>query len=60
MHNKNDKDPSIIKYPGKIDIIKNDKIIETLPAIEKVFDKKVAKAGLKGKLNSMVSKQTSI
>jgi|688.fasta_scaffold2566925_1 hypothetical protein len=33
MQNKNEKDPNIIKYPGKVDIIKNDKIIETLPIV---------------------------
>ena len=52
---KNEKD-NVIKYPGiqeinigKIDIIKNDKVIETLPNVEKNVDKKLQKAVNKSK-----------
>lgn len=60
MQNKSEKDPNIIKYPGKVDIIKNDKVVETLPTVEKIVDKKVAKAGLKGKGNVLIGKQLSV
>ena len=40
-----------IKYPGKVDIIKNDKIVETLPTVEKIYDKKNNKAAFKNKAN---------
>ena len=60
MQNKSEKDPNIIKYPGKVDIIKNDKIVETLPTVEKIVDKKVVKAGLKGKGNALIGKQLSV
>ena len=42
----------MIKYPGKVDIVKNDKIIETLPNVEKIVDKKSHKTALKNKPNA--------
>jgi hypothetical protein len=32
---KNEKEVNLIKYPGKVDIIKNDRVVETLPNTEK-------------------------
>lgn len=51
---KNEKDNNIIKYPGKVDIMKNDKIVETLPNIEKNVDKKLQKATNKNKNPNML------
>lgn len=51
---KNEKDNNTIKYPGKVDIMKNDKIVETLPNIEKNVDKKLQKATNKNKNPNMM------
>ena len=52
MQTKNDKQTSnVIKYPGKVDIVKNDKIVETLPNVQKIIDKKSHKAAFKNKPN---------
>jgi len=60
MQNKSEKDPNIIKYPGKVDIIKNDKVVETLPTVEKIIEKKVVKAGIKNKGTTFIGKQLSV
>lgn len=60
MQSKNEKDPNLIKYPGKVDIIKNEKVVETLPTVEKIVDKKVVKTGLKSKGNAVLTKPNTI
>lgn len=46
---KNEKDSNTIKYPGKVDIVKNDKIVETLSNVERNVDKKLQKSTTKTK-----------
>jgi len=60
MQNKSEKDPNIIKYPGKVDIIKNDKVVETLPTVEKIIEKKIVKAGIKNKGTTFIGRQLSV
>ena len=53
MQTKNEKEAvNVIKYPGKVDIVKNEKVVETLPNVEKLVDKKSHKAALKNKPNA--------
>ena len=53
MQTKSEKESSnVIKYPGKVDIVKNNKVVETLPAHQKIYDKKANKAALKSKPNA--------
>jgi len=58
QQNKNEKDVNLVKYPGKVDIIKNDKVIETLPNIEKNIEKKLMKNNTKNKPNTILIKNT--
>jgi hypothetical protein len=46
---KNEKDSNTIKYPGKVDIVKNDRVVETLPNVERNLDKKLQKSTIKTK-----------
>lgn len=46
----------MIKYPGKVEIVKNDKVVDYLPTVEKIVDKKINKATLKSKPNPMSAK----
>jgi len=59
QQNKNEKDVNLVKYPGKVDIIKNDKVIETLPNIEKNIEKKLMKNNTKNKPNTILIKNTT-
>lgn len=45
-----------MKYPGKVDIVKNDKVIETLPNVEKNVEKKVTKNNNKNKPSNVLTK----
>ena len=51
MQNKSEKESNIIKYPGKVEVFKNNKIVEMLPNYEKIVDKKSNKAAMKNKPN---------
>jgi hypothetical protein len=54
MQSKGEKEAGTIKYPGRVDIVHNEKVLETLPAVERVADKKTHKAALKNKPNTAV------
>lgn len=56
MQNKSDKDPNAIKYPGKVEIVRNDEMVGTLPNVEKIADKKSNKNTLKTKGNQLNAK----
>jgi hypothetical protein len=51
---KNEKDSNTIKYPGKVDIIKNDRVVETLPNVERNIDKKLQKSTNKSKNTNLL------
>lgn len=51
MQNKSEKDPNVIKYPGRVDIVKNQEVVGQLPNTEKIVDKKSNKTTLKSKPN---------